>query len=199
MTIEATTPTETWRAVTMADLDNLVEIFGDWQHDDRQHFRSGIEKQLEKWVNDMIVEPSSYPIGPDALWREAMICFDGTDPLCVVVYVVRGGNDPKNQVPLSTLTLEVFAIAPQFRDDGRMIGLMSGIAAICYNHLKPDLIIGTSAAPQFLARLAGTESQRPFNKRRGAARVDFVESRVNHEARIAANPAEDLATTMQPA
>lgn len=196
MTIEIVTPTETWRALTMADLPHLVEIFSDWQHDERHHFPRSIEKQLEKWVLDMIVEQSSYPIGPDALWRESLICFDGTDALCVLVYLVRGANDPHNAVPLSTLKLEIFAIAPQFRSAGRMAGLMQGISSCCWDHMRPDLIIGTSADTRFDTRLGTVESTRSFTKRRGQQRADFVESRANHDTRIAANPADDISTTL---
>lgn len=201
MTIELTTPSTVWRALTMADLDALVTIFSDWRHDDKPHNRGGIEKQLEKWVFDMEVEPSDHPILPDSTYREALICFEGADPLAIIVFLVRGANDPKNwPLALSILTMEIFAIAPQFRrQSGRMNSLLSELLHSSFNNTRPDVVIGLSADPAIDAWLvrSALEDRREDTKRRGQVRQSFVMSRQNYLDRMAQFPADDIPTTLR--
>lgn len=197
--MEITTPTTVWRTLLDTDLDSLIELFTDWAHDNKPHPRRGIEQQMEKWVNDMRVEPADRPVLPDSMYRESIICFAAdTSVLGFLAYIVYGASHPKAPMPgSSTMTLEVFAIAPAHQGAGMMTTLFNELASTCFTYTQVDYIIGLSATPQTDSRALdrGLDKERS-TKRDGGSRLAFQSSRQDHLDRIAANPAEDILTTL---
>ena len=85
-----------FREVRYGDEPAVAEILSDWEHGSYGN-RINAANAVDKWVNDMRVQPGAHPAGADDTYREALIAFmPNGDPLALVVYVVRGANDPKN-------------------------------------------------------------------------------------------------------
>ena len=109
------------------------------------------------------------------------------DPLAIIVYVVIGASDVKSQIPLSTMTVEAFAIAPSFRGGGRSRTLLAELINSCFTVTQPDLLIYEYVdTPEMNAHRddrSFTEST-PGVGKHGRNRTRVVFSRADYDARM---------------
>lgn len=182
-----------FREVRYGDEAAVAEILADWEHG-TYGARLDPSKAVHKWVNDMRVEPGQHPCPPDYSFRQALIAYSSSgEPMALVVYVVRGANDPKNfPLPVCALYTECFAIAPNFRDQGRMDAILNTLIRSAFEDTGADVLIHdlVDTAPMRshqADRAYSAPVERDTSKGR-RIRVQFTKA--EHEARMAANPAE---------
>lgn len=196
--IEITTPTTVWRTMTEADIPIAVECIADWPHSIRPMNRRRAEADCYRWLDYMATHPSEYPCSANSNFSDVLICQLGGDPLAYIRYTVWGGSHKLAVVPMSTLTLNVFAIAPGFRDQGFQNVLLNELVSACFDYTAPDLVLGQSADERMNSRI----DQRTYEERRtvqrlGKERERIVLSRRNYQARLTANPTEAVDTTLR--
>lgn len=182
-----------FREVRYGDEAAVAAILADWSHG-FYGARLDPAKAVHKWVNDMRVEPGQHPCPAGYSFRQALIAFmPNGDPLSLVVYVVRGANDPKNwPLPVCTLTTECFAIAPTYREQGRMDAILNTLIRSAFEDTGADVLIHDLVdTPQMRShqfdRSYKQADERDTRKGR-RIRVNFTKA--DHEERMAANPAE---------
>lgn len=196
--IEVETPTTTWRTMTEADIPVAVECIHDWPHSLRPMNRRRAEQDCYRWLLYMETHPSDYPVRPDSEFSDVMVCEQGGEPLAYIRYTVWGGSHRLAAVPLSTLTLNVFAIAPAFRGQGLQAVLLDELVSACFDFTQPDLVLGQSADPRMDARIDRQQyEERRTVERLGKERQRIVLSRRNYQQRLAASPDLVRTTTMR--
>lgn len=196
--IELTTPTTVWRTMTEGDIPIAVECIQDWQHGIRRMNRRRAEQDCYRWLEYMETHPAEYPCTPESNFSEVLICENAGEPFAYIRYTVWGGSHRLASVPLSTLTLNVFAIAPAFRGQGFQGVLLNELVSACFDHTRPDLVLGQSADERMNSRLdSRTYEDRRTVRRLGKDRERIVLSRRNYTERLAANPAEAMTTAMR--
>lgn len=186
-------PTFEFRDVRYGDEDAVAAILADWSHG-LYGKRLDTAAYVRKLVNDMTVQPGEHPATPDSIYREALVSFmPNGDPLALCVYVVRGGNDPKNwPLAITALYTEVFAIAPSYRDQGRMDELLNTLMRSAFEDTGADVLIHDLVdTPQMRAHEADRAYSDPVERDTSKGRrIRVTFTRADHEARMLANPAE---------
>lgn len=179
-----------FRDVRYGDEDAVYEICSDWTVDGKRFTRSRAERAVQKYVNDMLVEPGEHPATADSRYREALIAFTPSgEPLALIAYVVRGGNDPKNwPVPACILTTEFFVIAPAQRGAGYMDRLLNALMRSAFEHTGVDALAHDLVdSPEMRSH----DADRGYSNKAQNGRHDRVSwTKEEQTARLAANPSE---------
>lgn len=183
-----------FRDVRFGDEDDIFTLCRGWTHDGRRFSRRSAENAVQKYVNDMEVQPGDHPCNGDSLYREALIAhLPNGDPLALIVYVVRGANDPKNwPLAVHTLRTEAFAINPAYRDQGRMDGLLNTLIRSAFEDTGVDALVHDLVdTPQMRSHLQDRAYQSPRERETAkGTRIEVAFTRAQHQARMAANPSE---------
>jgi len=183
-----------FRDVRIGDEDAVFTICQNARIDSRPFTRRGAENMTHKWANDMAVQPGDHPCNADSLYREALIAhLPNDDPLALIVYVVRGANDPKNwPLAIHVLYTELFIIAPNYRASGRMDGLLNTLIRSAFEVTGVDVLVHDLVdTPQMRAH----QQDRAYTNARErvtpkGARIAVTFTKAEHEARMARVPAE---------
>lgn len=192
--IELIGPGGTFRDVRYGDEAAVLEILSDWQYGGKSVRAVDAANMTHKWVHDMTVQPGDHPATSDSTYREALIAFMPTgEPLALCVYVVRGGNDPKNwPLAVTALYTEVFAVAPAYRDQGRMDALLNTLIRSAFEDTGADVLIHDLVdTPQMRSHQTDRSYQQAEERDTAKGRrIRVAFTRADHQTRMAANPAE---------
>ncbi len=131
MTVEIITGSGTWREVQYGDEADIFTIFGDWGYDKKRFTPRRAETAVDTWVKAIEVLPlNRWPIQPLQAYRSAYILHhQNGKPLACLVVLIRGSGHHKNphrndSPPQSILVVELFAISPEFRGQGRFMPMI---------------------------------------------------------------------------
>jgi len=188
----------TFRDVRYGDEDAVFELCQAWTADGKRFTRERARQAVHKYVRDMEIEPGDHPATADSRYREALIAFGPTgEPLALIVYVVRGANDPKNwPLAICTLTTEVFAINPASRSPAVARALLATLMRSAFEDTGADVLTHELLdTPEMRDHLADRAYSDPVLERetpRGT-RIAAAFTRADHLARMASRPAESAA------
>lgn len=187
-----------FRDVRYGDEEAVMTICSDWDGDGKRMRMRRAEEAVHGYVHAMTARPGDHPVLPDSRYREALISFmPNGDPLALVVYDVRGGNDPKNwPLAVATLKTQVFSIAPAYRSGGRMAELLNVLMRSAFEDTGVDVLTHTLRdSPAVRSHIQDRGYEAPAEKEieKGALRETRIEvafTKAQHQARMAANPSE---------
>lgn len=188
--------------MTYDDIPDVQEILSDWSHGPRvKVYPSDVHDDCVRWLKEMDARPSHYPVTADSDFVECLVSHQrgSGNPLGYIRYTVWGGNHPLAPLPLSSLTLNIFAIHPAFRGQGFQTVLMNELVAACFDHTQPDTVYGKSANAAMSSRF----DSRTYTERRttqnayGKDRDLVILQRSDYLNHIASGAATPVTTTLR--
>lgn len=189
--LELMTVTDTWRSITPADIPAMQEILLDWEHGYRAMNPRVIENDCYRWIEHMRTHTVESPMTPDTNYVQFLIAYRGGNPFGCIRYTAWGANH-KLANGESSITLNVIAFAPTFRNQGFFGPVLNDLVSACFTHSDPDATYSISANAQAIARLNSMndyDDRRPVESfQENAIRERIRLTRANWEARIAARP-----------
>lgn len=196
------TPTREWNTITEDDIPSVVEILSDWEHGPKRLYRRDIENDCYKWLKYMDTHPIHHPVQPDSNYLDCLITYNGNAPVAFIRYTVWGGSHKlAGLIPLSSLTLNILAIHPNFRGQGLQNIILDELVSSCFKVTQPAVVYAWSSTPQGDSRInnSGRTYQRDeqiVSNATKKSRRKVVLTKENFDAFIAIDPSKDIPITL---